>query len=153
MIENFEKVDMDVFKSILDKQNFLINKSAYINDKKSHFLIQRTKCFLSYLVAALARFIKNFDEDPRAIGIKIMIDMLTSMQNSYLRSIICDYMGRLVCMDPSLGDPFICMDVIEVLARSTFNDDKATPGSVFRGETEKGCAAISLGRHFAFRHD
>jgi len=96
---------------------------------------------------ALSRYIKNFKEDPRAIGIKIMIDMLSTMQNSYIRSVVCDYIGRLVCMESSLIDPFICMDVIEILTRCTFNEEKTTPGSLIRGETEKGCAAISLGKH------
>lgn len=140
MTECMTRIDWSVYQFMLDKQDFLINKALYINDKRSGFTIKRLKCLLSFQVSILNNFIINSTEDPRAIGIKILTDYLASCLNSYLRSIICDYIGRMIIIEPSLYDPFICMQVVEALAESMFDS-----GTMLRGDTEKGCAAITLG--------
>lgn len=145
MAEVFQRLDWNIYKKILDRQNELTSEALDYNDKKTLFMIQRTKCFLSFQIAALHNFIDNCEEDSRAVGIKILTDLVEAATNSYSRSIVCDYIGRLVCMNPSFYDPFICMDAIELLARCTFEEEN--PREI-RGNTEKGCAAITLGQYF-----
>ena len=145
MAEVFQRLDWSTYRYIVERQNALTIQAIDSSDKKSLFLIQRTKCFLSFQIAALHNFIDNCEEDSRAVGIRILTDLVEAGNTSYLRSIVCDYIGRLVCMNPAFYDPFICMDAIELIARCTFEEENPKEK---RGNTEKGCAAITLGKEF-----
>ena len=136
----YARIDWSVYQLLLDKQDFLIDKALYINDKRNSFILKRLKCLLSFQIAILNNFIVGSIEDPRATGIKILTNHLGTCLNSYLRAITCDFIGRMVICDSSLYDPFISMEVVEHLAKSMFDSE-----IMIRGDTEKGCAAITLG--------
>lgn len=57
--------------------------------------------------------------------------------STYLKSVACDYIGRLAKYNEALIESLLCVNVIEELSES------AT--STLAGETEKASAAVSLG--------
>jgi len=38
--------------------------------------------------------INNADEDPRALGIKMILDTINDCKNTFLRSMACDCIGK-----------------------------------------------------------
>ena len=144
MLSKCETFEWEVISQLFMRQNVLLEKASFNNDRKRYFIIQKMRCLLCFQIAALHSFVNKSQVDPRAIAIKFMVDALPTTQSGYLRSVICDYIGRLVCTNDSLYEPFICIDAIEILCKSTYNDSNTTQGDT-RGNTEICCASITLG--------
>lgn len=114
--------------------------SSYIyKDQDSHYFCLKIRCFFGFQISALYHLIQiEPKQDPRAIGIKLIMDVLLSRNaNALLKSIACDYMGRLVRFNEGLVESLICVNGVEILAKSI------APGVV--GDIERGNAAITLG--------
>jgi hypothetical protein len=142
MSEKFENINWDFFKCLFIKHNKLLKNALFFNDVKRHFMIQQFKFLLSFQICILYNYINKSEEDPRACGVKLITDILMHSPNSYLRSIACDYIGRLVSFSSTFFDPFICIDTIELLAMSTYNSEQ---NKKICGETEIVNSAITLG--------
>jgi hypothetical protein len=139
-----------VFKSLIDKLNRMLNKSMQKQDNNAYFALQRLRCLLGFQVSALHNLIyfdqnhvsnsgSNAHPDARVIGMQMMIDIIPACQNSLLRSIVCDYIGRLISMDIYLIEAFVSINAIDLLAKSSIDDFYPHIGPV-----EKGCASICL---------
>ena len=139
------QIDWAIYRSLLLKLNALLRKEAQKLFKEKVFQIQWCRCILGFQIVTLFNLIGRAEEDTRAIGMKLMIDIVQHTRNSYLRSIACDYVGRLICFDNSLIEPFITINIIETLGGSITEGQDSELDNFEKGETEKSNAAISLG--------
>ncbi len=140
------RINWLVFKYLIDKTNRLLKKAIKKRNTEAYFHIQRLRIHLGFQVSALYNLIyfepnsvTSSDQDARVIGMQMMIDIIPVCNNSLLRSIVCDYMGRLISMDIYLIEAFVSINAIELLAKSTVSSYYPDIG-----ELEKGNAAISL---------
>ena len=141
------KLKWRVFKSIIEQLNVELEKAIIHDDKHSYFEIQKARCLFGYQIAALHSFI-NADEDPRAAGIKLMLDIIDDSKNALLRSIIFDYIGRSIQFNESMLEAFMCMNTVEILCKSLIDMDSenererelSSGSSIF----ERGNAATTL---------
>jgi hypothetical protein len=157
ILELVGRINWHVYKYLFDKTGRMVAKARRKRNDEALFHLQRMRVYLGFQVSALHNLI-YFEpstrletvEDARVIGMQTMMDIMTTCNNSLLRSIVCDYMGRLVSVDPLLTEAFVSINAIELLAKSTVNGGPGTPGGpgafgyVDAGELEKGSAAISL---------
>jgi hypothetical protein len=142
ILSSFGRENWDYFKQNLLKLNLLLQKSLLNNDQKAYFEIQKLRCYFGFQIAALSNLINYSNEDPRAIGLKLMIDIIPKSSSTYLRSIAADYIGRVIQFDDCLLDCFIAINAVEILALSTNNKDEQNKT---RGDSEIGSASITLG--------
>jgi hypothetical protein len=140
------RINWLVYKYLIDKTNRLLKKAISKRDAEAYFHIQRLRIHLGFQVSALYNLIyfepntvTSSAQDARVIGMQMMINIITTCNNSLLRSIVCDYMGRLISMDAYLIEAFVSINAIELLAKSTVSSYYPDIG-----ELEKGNAAISL---------
>jgi hypothetical protein len=141
------KLDWKIFKNILELLNTKLKKSVSENNDQEYFDVQKMRCLLGYQITILHNIMVNRDEDPRALGIKTMIDIVPYSTNSALRSITCDYLGRIVKFNVTLIESLLCVNSVELLANSTIekNTDDVYLNVLNVGNTEKGVAALTLG--------
>lgn len=137
------RLEWKTFEVILNKLNKKIEKSAQAKNNEICFELEKLKCLFGFVIAALNSLIDWPSQDPRGVGMQIMVDLIPRVRNTYLRSIACDYIGRLVCVNDLLVESFMSIGAIEVLAQRTL--DTSEKHEI--GEAERGNAAISLG-HF-----
>ena len=142
----FGRVQWDHFRKMLHRLNSLLEKVSANEDKKMIFKVQNLRCMFGFQIASLTNLISYSTEDPRAIGLKVMIDIIPKADNSYLRSIVCDYIGRVIILDDCLLDCFIAINAVETITKSTFDSTDLESGQqLLRGDAEKGCASVTLG--------
>ena len=94
ILSSFGRVKWDYFRDVLKKLNVLFEKVIMSDDQKAYFNVQKLRCMFGFQICALNNLISYSTEDPRAIGIKFMIDCLPKAKNTYLRAITCDYIGK-----------------------------------------------------------
>ena len=141
------KMKWRLFKAIIEQLNEELEKAIVSDDKHAYFEVQKARCLFGYQIAALHSFI-GADEDPRAAGIKLMLDIVDDSRNALLRSIIFDYIGRSIQFNESMLEAFMCMNTVEILCRSLVDLDSrnerekelSTGSSIF----ERGNAATTL---------
>ena len=138
------KIDWRIFKNIIELLNAKLKKSVSEKNSEEYFEIQKMRCILGYQITILHNLIINTDEDPRAVGIKMMIDIIPYSTNTALRSISCDYLGRTVKFNVTLIESLLCVNSIELLANSTL-EKNVDDVNLNVGNTEKGVAALTLG--------
>jgi hypothetical protein len=139
-------IDWSYFKNVLIR---LDNQLKYISNRDSedyevYFDLRKYKCFLGFQMAALHNLIENADEDPRAIGMKMIVEILINSENTYLRAICIDYIGRLIRFNDNYIESFICINVIEILCKSIDESDKDNCYNNL-GDIEKSYASTTLG--------
>ena len=140
------RINWLVYKYLIDKLNRMLKKSISKENAEAYFNIQRLRCLLGFQISALSYLIyfepnttTSTAQDARVTGMQMMIDIIQSSENSLLRSIVCDYMGRLISMDIYLIEAFVSINAVELLAKSTILDFYPDIG-----EIEKGNASIAL---------
>ena len=136
------RINWSVYKLLISKLEKSLKKSLARRNKTAYFDIQKLRCLLGFQLIALHNLICMADEDPRAIGIKLIIDIIPDSRNTFLRSIACDYIGRLVRFNDCLIESFLCVNTIEILGKSSHQGEEAYNGV---GECEMGNAAVTLG--------
>lgn len=94
ILQSFGRVKWDYFRSVLIKLNVLFENVIANDDQKAYFNVQKLRCFFGFQISSLNNLISYSNEDPRAIGIKLMIDCIPKTKNTYLRAIACDYIGK-----------------------------------------------------------
>ena len=125
LVKSFGKIPWKTYSEILS--GILSEESklkSNLNDAK-YLRIIKLKCLLGFQTAFLYKSIDSMqssnDEndypDPRAIGIKILIDTIQHGKNSYIRTIAIDCICRLINSDRTLVEPIITVDAVEVLCK------------------------------------
>ena len=84
-----------VFKQIIVRLNKALDKSIKKKDKNRMFDIIKMRCNFGFQIAALHNLLNGADEDPRALGIKMILDQINDCKNTFLRSMACDCIGIL----------------------------------------------------------
>ncbi|RMZ94214.1 ankyrin and armadillo repeat-containing -like [Brachionus plicatilis] len=137
------RIRWHVFAQILQNLEECLEKS-YLRNKELFFECQRLKCLYGFFVTALHNLITDADQDPRAIGMQILANTVPQSDNTYLRSIACDFIGRLASYNDCLIESLLSIDVIEILVCSLIENQELNEINLV-GNTEKGCAAITIG--------
>lgn len=96
-------------------------------------------CALKNLLYIEPSFIQP--PDPRVVGMQMMIEIIPSCNNSLMRSIVCEYIARLISIDEYLIEAFVSIDAIELLTKSTLTSGDSYPDV---GEIERGTASVCL---------
>ena len=126
LVRSFDKIPWKTFENILE--SILIEESKFklpIDDLK-YLRILKLKCLLGFQTASLYKIIdsakflsqnENDDPDPRAVGIKILTDLIQYSKNSYIRTIASDFICRLINTDRTLVEPLVTVDCVEILCK------------------------------------
>ncbi|CAF0987390.1 unnamed protein product [Brachionus calyciflorus] len=142
------RIKWSVFRKILKNLIYLNEVALNEKNKERIFECEKMRCLYGFELAVLHNLISDADEDPRAIGMQILVDVIPKSSNSYLRSIACDYTARLICYNDCLVESLISINVVDILALSTIDNENFDVSRNDRqdvGITERGCAAIAIG--------
>ena len=131
--------DWCTFSLFYAELNSKLKSSHLHKDQEAKYFCLKMRCLFGFQITALYYLIRvEIKQDPRVIGIKLIMDVLLNKNaNTLLKSIACDYMGRLVRFNEGLIESLICVNGVEMLAKSL------VPGVT--GNVERGNAAITLG--------
>ena len=143
IIMNIGRIRWCVFSQIMKDLDECLEKT-FSKNKELYFDCQKMKCLFGFIVPALHNLITDAEQDPRAIGMEILVNTVPKSNNTYLKSIACDFLGRLACYNSCVIESLLSIDAIEILVLSLIEQPKINEiDSV--GNTEKGCAAITIG--------
>jgi hypothetical protein len=82
-----------VYRKIIIRLNKALDKSIRKKDNNLTYDLLKMRCNFGFQISALHNLINNADEDPRALGIKMILDTINDCKNTYLRSMACDCIG------------------------------------------------------------
>ena len=83
----FGGLDWNLFKNIIYVLNTELNQSINEKNERRYFNIQKMRCQLAYIITIMHELFVNAEEDTRATGIKMMIDIIPFSTNTCLRSV------------------------------------------------------------------
>ena len=88
------RINWNVYRTLAIRLNKSLDKAIQCKNKRLTFDILKIRCNFGFQVAALHNLINLADEDPRALGIKMILDLVKDSTNTYLRSMACDCIGN-----------------------------------------------------------
>ena len=154
LIKNFDKIPLNVYVDIFE--DLLVEeRKVATNDNDEYLRVMRLKCLLAFQMAFLYNIIDSVQiskedanlynrielQDPRAIGIKVLVDIIQYSKNSFIRTIAIDCICRLIKTDKTLVEPIIIVDSVEILCKQL----EIASGNVIKiSEKEIGNCAITL---------
>lgn len=168
LIEKFDKIPWKIFIDLYNYIVCEEFRFKMMNNTENLFKIVRLKCLFAFLMASLYSIIDSIGardintdnveieeiksesidqsipiidvyDDPRAVAIKVLIDMVRFNNNSYIRTIAIDSICRLINGDRTLVEPIVSIDIIEILCEKLEFIDSSN-----RTENEIGNCSLTL---------
>lgn len=158
LLEIFNKIPWIIYCDLL---NLLISQEALVknaNDNVSYLKCLKLKCQLAFQMVFLYSVIDskstrdifnennnegaNEDDDPRATGIKLLINLIRNSYNTVLSAMAVDYLCRLINSDRTLVEPIIAIDCIEIICDKIAQKNSSTHAMC---DMEIGYSAVLLG--------
>jgi hypothetical protein len=84
-----------VYRKIILRLNKALEQSIRIKNHNLTYDLLKMRCNFGFQISALHNLINNADEDPRALGIKMILDIVNDCKNTFLRSMACDCIGKM----------------------------------------------------------
>ena len=130
LIEWCGKISFNVFTDLLNElkevEDELFNgtttedNNKIVNEKEVYYKINKGRCLLAFQITFLQNLIEfdEYDDDPRTVSIKILIDTIHFNENTLVRAIAAECMFNLLNTNRSLIEPVISVDTIEIMCKS-----------------------------------
>ncbi len=83
-----------VYRKIILRLNKALEQSIRVKNHNLTYDLLKMRCNFGFQISALHNLINNADEDPRALGIKMILDIVNDCKNTFLRSMACDCIGK-----------------------------------------------------------
>lgn len=146
ILNTMGRMNWQPLKRLLLKLDKMLDEAVKTKDRKNYFLLQKLRCFYGYQLCVFYYLIDVEDEDPRVIGIKIIMDSIPKTKNTLLRSIGCCYVGKLISFNQDFVGSFVAINAVEILAQSMLVVKETNDPDYQRPcESERCNAALTLG--------